>query len=192
MNCPAWHLGNNAYCAAAHLRLRRAGRLPSLASFTLVLAPHARGTLKLAPQPDDRGRFSPARTGNTLSLGPRAIAPTLQPRTRGERSAIKLFLNTNFASAPHARGTLSGKARARGVHRFSPARAGNTEASSSSTSSPSLQPRTRGEHLPWNSTNSAVSASAPHARGTRLGADLGPCRWRFSPARAGNTILCVR
>ena len=94
-----------------------------------------------------------------------------------------------IASAPHARGTLDVRDDDGLLARFSPARAGNTQSTHVTQLELSLQPRTRGEHEAITMVTANMFASAPHARGTRNNSRHILPSVRFSPARAGNTLL---
>ena len=131
-------------------------------------APHARGTQPGRHRKTEALRFSPARAGNTSPIECCDRRRPLQPRTRGE----------HLISSIRDRSTTL-QPRTRGEHLRT----------SISASAPTLQPRTRGEHRLLMSVENWMPASAPHARGTRLVLFLGRERQRFSPARAGNTLL---
>ena len=118
-----------------------------------------------------------------------------QPRVRGEHDGWPDGAGCRAGSAPRARGTQDPLGIRHACHRISPACAGNTVESAPSRASPSYQPRVRGEHGPLRHAPNDQSGSAPRARGTRAVRRALPCRFRISPACAGNTtpgVRCVR
>ena len=76
----------------------------------------------------------------------------------------------------------------RGVHRFIPARAGNTRAATRSPGPRTVHPRSRGEHWEAPAMGVEVAGSSPLARGTPLPDHPAGVILRFIPARAGNTL----
>ena len=90
-------------------------------------------------------------------------------------------------SSPLARGTRRRSAAPRGPHRFIPARAGNTCEPSKWRSSPTVHPRSRGEHPRDRNARGADDGSSPLARGTPALRRPRRRPGRFIPARAGNT-----
>ncbi len=163
----------------------------SLARFMAAMpagsSPLARGTLRSNFPQDRRGRFIPARAGNTGSA-PKKPSPTaVHPRSRGEHSGClrpKLAVN---GSSPLARGTLVAGFYFADRSRFIPARAGNTQPPGLLSIPPPVHPRSRGEHFAVLDETAPVGGSSPLARGTHgCRADRRRTR-RFIPARAGNT-----
>ena len=150
-------------------------------------SPLARGTPGRARGGAARGRFIPARAGNTCSsLIARSSRP-VHPRSRGEHPAIVPPVPNICGSSPLARGTLIREHGRHLVHRFIPARAGNTVVGSRVRCSATVHPRSRGEHLSSVSASAAARGSSPLARGTRH-LFLRQLQFRrFIPARAGNT-----
>ena len=130
-------------------------------------SPLARGTHRDPHQPPRRGRFIPARAGNTCPppLPRRAVA--VHPRSRGEHCVETSRTSASAGSSPLARGTLERPVRAACLSRFIPARAGNTGPGGRGRRRRAVHPRSRGEHL---------GGRPPGAAGGR-----------FIPARAGNT-----
>ena len=95
--------------------------------------------------------------------------------------------NVNLGSSPLARGTPDGVEVEIEVHRFIPARAGNTRHHPMSAPASTVHPRSRGEHGHDPHLSRAADGSSPLARGTpEPGAAQGR-QDRFIPARAGNT-----
>ena len=169
-------------------------------------SPLARGTLAacISVRPDLAHRFIPARAGNTCSRTSAISSPSVHPRSRGEHTAGAALTVKTLGSSPLARGTRPGVSSDRQPHRFIPARAGNTTARTTAGPSPTVHPRSRGEHLmmrrdfdpSFGSSPLARGTPAeraelrdlpsPLARGTHLRLRTGPV-YRFIPARAGNT-----
>ena len=106
---------------------------------------------------------------------------------RGEQLSIPPNQLPNGGSSPHARGTETRAARSPDGGRFIPACAGNSQIRAAGRPRRPVHPRMRGEQYPFYPTNSPVTGSSPHARGT--GADKPAGRWhgRFIPACAGNS-----
>ena len=73
------------------------------------------------------------------------------------------------------------------MHRFIPARAGNTPPTRSRHRACPVHPRAGGEHSTPTDEPSSTRGSSPRGRGTPLGDDLVQVGIRFIPARAGNT-----
>ena len=130
-------------------------------------SPLARGTRCIQSGCPPGGRFIPARAGNTR------IAVTVPVELTG--------------SSPLARGTRAVGAHRAGGHRFIPARAGNTPTSALCQVSPTVHPRSRGEHFRRTTASQSPTGSSPLARGTRPAASAEQVEYRFIPARAGNT-----
>ena len=130
-------------------------------------SPLARGTHHDRGRAHPRGRFIPARAGNT-GRGPRpARRSSVHPRSRGEHH---------------------GRADRVGVQpRFIPARAGNTIAYCLVDLYQPVHPRSRGEHDAAREDPDAGAGSSPLARGTPTIVGPGGAGERFIPARAGNT-----
>ena len=91
-------------------------------------------------------------------------------------------------SSPRGRGTRLNGRRLDGSRRFIPARAGNTSARSSSTSTRAVHPRAGGEHEDITDYSVVQVGSSPRGRGTPRSAGTSAHTPRFIPARAGNTI----
>ena len=90
-------------------------------------------------------------------------------------------------SSPLARGTRVRHLAHDLDHRFIPARAGNTCRAAPSRRGPSVHPRSRGEHPLELGLTDREAGSSPLARGTPWDRGRPMRRWRFIPARAGNT-----
>ena len=73
------------------------------------------------------------------------------------------------------------------MHRFIPARAGNTAATRGRWWWAPVHPRTCGEHDHDPARSSLATGSSPHVRGTPRRRRSARRRWGFIPARAGNT-----
>ena len=221
-----------------HIDLPRAGQRFRLARGTLVdvagSSPLARGTRAMRPglvavHPRSRGEHPSMRSRRFIRAGDPAVHPrsrgehssrqrersgpartlaSVHPRSRGEHSLVERLYP---GSSPLARGTLLRETAAGYLHRFIPARAGNTKPSRHRGQRPHgpgssplargthrplcrwretpVHPRSRGEHQPERyAASDHTYGSSPLARGTprypRCGSRL---HERFIPARAGNT-----
>ena len=130
-------------------------------------SPLARGTRVRLERCPCSTRFIPARAGNTPGAAGSAAPRPVHPRSRGEHIP-KVWRN---ASASW----------------FIPARAGNTPLRMLREDDSAVHPRSRGEHQDRGLGTAAGDGSSPLARGTRPDARPGTGRFRFIPARAGNT-----
>ena len=170
-----------------HPRMRgeRARAMPARAS-AIGSSPHARGTRADYRRCRSGRRFIPACAGNASparSGGPRG---PVHPRMRGERSSYSLLSRFGAGSSPHARGTPRGARADRFPGRFIPACAGNARFPFRKSSEYTVHPRMRGERVSVGLDAARSSGSSPHARGTRLRAQLVRAGGRFIPACAGN------
>ena len=122
------------HCRALPVHPRSRGE--HLPPYSPELKPHgssplARGTQRSPVTGASRTRFIPARAGNT-SASPSAPSPTtVHPRSRGEHTTAVRVPLAEAGSSPLARGTLGGACHSHLLLRFIPARAGNTESTSS-------------------------------------------------------------
>ena len=150
-------------------------------------SPLARGTRPSHGLRHPRGRFIPARAGNTWARASSAAVVPVHPRSRGEHSRSWLWKGVEDGSSPLARGTHGSIRSLRGRVRFIPARAGNTPAPCCPARPRTVHPRSRGEHFGIGWPKSLLNGSSPLARGTRRRRQAHPDGLRFIPARAGNT-----
>ena len=132
-------------------------------------------------------RFIPARAGNTPPAGGLNCRRPVHPRSRGEHRCEWVSARYVDGSSPLARGTHGRSRRPSGSPRFIPARAGNTPTRRCWGSTPTVHPRSRGEHTTAIRDARSAFGSSPLARGTRAEADHPRTLDRFIPARAGNT-----
>ena len=150
-------------------------------------SPRGRGTRRGAHHVGRRGRFIPARAGNTATAPRAPRADTVHPRAGGEHSSSTSPSAAAIGSSPRGRGTPSRGGRCRRSPRFIPARAGNTPCATSGAISCPVHPRAGGEHVMPQYDRSGYRGSSPRGRGTPVGPPGGDLRGRFIPARAGNT-----
>ena len=130
-------------------------------------SPLARGTRLSDGYAGSGQRFIPARAGNTSGARAFSIRTTVHPRSRGEHAGRTMRRASNTGSSPLARGTPTGRSRARGRQRFIPARAGNTLTARRYRKPSSVHPRSRGEHVSSYRACANCGGSSPLARGTR-------------------------
>ena len=109
-------------------------------------SPLARGTRRHRRHRHPHRRFIPARAGNTSPPGRSCATTPVHPRSRGEHAFNVPQGSSVSGSSPLARGTLQPVGHVHGLHRFIPARAGNTTGRWRSRSSTPVHPRSRGEH----------------------------------------------
>ncbi len=150
--------------------------------------PRARGTHTGRGAPARVRRITPACAGNTTRMTPIRISSADHPRVRGEHASDRQTTPSLYGSPPRARGTRGGKRPLRLSRRITPACAGNTARSGSSTWATADHPRVRGEHRSSPSRTSAGNGSPPRARGTRAPERGSDDRVRITPACAGNTL----
>ena len=150
-------------------------------------SPLARGTPARGGGVQARVRFIPARAGNTASISSATSPRAVHPRSRGEHLTAIPRGRPPVGSSPLARGTPAHHVDDGGAGRFIPARAGNTGWRVGRLPCRPVHPRSRGEHLTRTPPVVLPLGSSPLARGTRLQASARHRRFRFIPARAGNT-----
>ena len=167
-----------------------------------------RGTLETDDFHNARGRFIPARAGNTVTQDYRERNQAVHPRACGEHICCRNTFNLPIGSSPRVRGTHCMLWKTQRSKRFIPARAGNTPGGEDNlvmeygssprvrgtplsgqvlTLSGPVHPRAGGEHILAAILNMRAYGSSPRVRGTHV-RGTGPARvYRFIPARAGNT-----
>ncbi len=151
-------------------------------------SPRGRGTLYFAVQNAGRQRFIPARAGNTMAETALIKLPTVHPRAGGEHRLMRFLSLTTNGSSPRGRGTLQALQIFDRRIRFIPARAGNTRDELRCSRACSVHPRAGGEHLKKSNAANLEIGSSPRGRGTLLVLGRRTWRYRFIPARAGNTF----
>ena len=109
-------------------------------------SPLARGTLRRRLPGVGRGRFIPARAGNTWAARPATTSTAVHPRSRGEHAGSWSGTPRRTGSSPLARGTRGPAGGPGGADRFIPARAGNTHPGRDLQVPVAVHPRSRGEH----------------------------------------------
>ena len=155
-------------------------------------SPRGRGTRRCPRRRHRRGRFIPARAGNTGIEVLGEVVWAVHPRAGGEHIDWRRLFRFGAGSSPRGRGTRESRPIGAHPHRFIPARAGNTRHVVLAISSRSVHPRAGGEHRSLIPRNSRASGSSPRGRGTRARRHPGRLRLRFIPARAGNTPRSTR
>ena len=131
-------------------------------------------------------RFIPARAGNMGCACLRDSTHTVHPRTCGEHFLCRNPPIYASGSSTHVRGTYLTVCSDVICQRFIPARAGNIELFYPFHTSPTVHPRTCGEHFNANAPRTRPVGSSPHVRGTCGQEVLHLGHIRFIPARAGN------
>ena len=150
-------------------------------------SPLARGTPANPSLPAMPDRFIPARAGNTPGPSRPPRPGPVHPRSRGEHATTRSDERAPSGSSPLARGTQPPQIRVAFGPRFIPARAGNTVPPRPGIRTPSVHPRSRGEHVLVGIVLDLAGGSSPLARGTRSARPEHRFPGRFIPARAGNT-----
>ena len=168
----------------------RAGSTSSgaLAGVVMMVHPRSRGEHKhCRVLADWELRFIPARAGSTCSGMTHRERQSVHPRSRGEHGVLFVGLAVDRGSSPLAREARFGGFDGAGEHRFIPARAGSTMSGKIALLTPSVHPRSRGEHsfVAWAFV--AAAGSSPLARGALRLWGLKHADRRFIPARAGST-----
>ena len=135
----------------------------------------------------EAGGSSPRSRGTHWSPRRERGSRSAHPRVRGEHLPQTDWISCKFGSSPRSRGTPRCRRRRSLRARLIPAFAGNTPASSCSTSAGPAHPRVRGEHWRCTSRYSRPRGSSPRSRGTRGTRRSTGHRRRLIPAFAGNT-----
>jgi len=151
-------------------------------------SPRVRGTPQGLSDGEQDRRFIPACAGNTNANTDPPADTTVHPRVCGEHVPGIPGNPASSGSSPRVRGTQYDCFCLYRVLRFIPACAGNTYRTSSPRPSRSVHPRVCGEHLMWEIESMKRLGSSPRVRGTRPWHSRQPCKFRFIPACAGNTI----
>ncbi len=135
-------------------------------------SPRVRGTPRRGRHHRSRLRFIPARAGNTARWPAQVRGPV--------------------GSSPRVRGTPRTGKHSDGGQRFIPARAGNTAYRQTFRWWAAVHPRACGEHHGLAGLGLKRCGSSPRVRGTHGQEPDRVCRFRFIPARAGNTSQIAR
>ena len=137
-------------------------------------------------------RFTPAYAGNTGNGTSDRAPARVHPRIRGEYSSTSQDICRPSGSPPHTRGIHIRLTPRENNTWFTPAYAGNTSASRSSSDVSEVHPRIRGEYLPVQEPDDPLQGSPPHTRGIRFAPVPRVSGRRFTPAYAGNTSTLTR
>ncbi len=135
----------------------------------------------------DTLRFIPARAGNTLHAMQEVSCHSVYPRSRGEHDRRVRAGRNQRGLSPLARGTPNTVIKLQTTDRFIPARAGNMIQNIHVNPVVSVYPRSRGEHYFFDGQSERSDGLSPLARGTPAPSMELKYRYRFIPARAGNT-----
>ena len=149
-----------------------------------------RGTDDQHGQTDPRGRFIPARAGNSATRPARFPVAPVHPRSCGEQFGQVKAQGSESGSSPLVRGTGPGRVRFPDSARFIPARAGNRSSRGSIGLPDTVHPRSCGEQMANFNAVLECCGSSPLVRGTGDHAGPGVHPRRFIPARAGNSCEC--
>ena len=150
-------------------------------------SPRGRGTLRSDRQGRAGIRFIPARAGNTRCSSSRPSTRSVHPRAGGEHSFRRSSSPSLTGSSPRGRGTRHTPGFFLTMHRFIPARAGNTPSLGGWDCSNPVHPRAGGEHRRIGLPPEHYCGSSPRGRGTQGSQVREGELHRFIPARAGNT-----
>ena len=112
----------------------------------------------------------------------------VHPRSRGKYTVLHTFQMRDGGSSPLAREIPLGSDRVGLVHRFIPARAGNTRFCPAGQYLQSVHPRSRGKYWGWSIHGPNDIGSSPLAREIPSYWITRRHKYRFIPARAGNTM----
>ena len=149
--------------------------------------PHTRGIQTQKSGTAGYARFTPAYAGNTFGHCFRERETQVHPRIRGEYCQALPCLHCFLGSPPHTRGILDFFRLNRFNFRFTPAYAGNTEASKAEGDITVVHPRIRGEYRISRGCTETPKGSPPHTRGILPADEPEVVRGGFTPAYAGNT-----
>ena len=131
-------------------------------------SPRERGTLQRWIGDQVALRFIPARAGNTAFWRKNYGRRPVHPRASGEHALPVFAAGTAAGSSPRERGTQRSDDVQSPVHRFIPARAGNTLSCKLRRATRPVHPRASGEHSPRLADRGRVPGSSPRERGTHF------------------------
>ena len=150
-----------------------------------------RGTREQKAYWGDWTRFIPARAGNTSRTSATPPGASVHPRPCGEHASVPAVDPNTTGSSPPVRGTPAPVHGSDLLHRFIPARAGNTPSRAARDPPGAVHPRPCGEHAVSDANAVSGAGSSPPVRGTRRLPRWRPYQVRFIPARAGNTLAAT-
>ena len=131
--------------------------------------------------------ITPAHAGNTLILILLKSRIRDHPRSRGEYCKAFRKIADNDGSPPLTRGIQYQNAHLFHINGITPAHAGNTLHTITSSVSTWDHPRSRGEYLTFGLISREHQGSPPLTRGIRKGASIVKYQLGITPAHAGNT-----
>ncbi len=149
-------------------------------------SPRLRGTGRVGPRTDGRGRFIPAPAGNRFQKVSSSGWNTVHPRACGEQEFTKLENLKLGGSSPRLRGTDRRPSRTSPSPRFIPAPAGNRMWVSRTFINGPVHPRACGEQRKSFKNEVPDGGSSPRLRGTVSFSAVCMFCLRFIPAPAGN------
>ena len=109
------------------------------------------------------------------------------PRSRGENHCAAVYAPVATGSSPLTRGKLALDSRRRRQLRLIPAHAGKTKSVIMTGIARAAHPRSRGENVSDDGTQSRARGSSPLTRGKRAGRPSGGAAGGLIPAHAGKT-----
>ena len=157
------------------------------ARYARGLPPPTRGILGRVFCYMDGSGSTPAHAGNTGHYRNAAQPVQVYPRPRGEYRRTRTACRGSGGLPPPTRG-IRMQVRPLALHQGStPAHAGNTRASPTSSSRLPVYPRPRGEYPGRKPTSITSPGLPPPTRGIQADSSMRPPSPRSTPAHAGNT-----
>ena len=129
----------------------------------------------------------PAHAGKTWSSRKVVRPIRAHPRSRGENHCAAVYAPVATGSSPLTRGKLALDSRRRRQLRLIPAHAGKTKSVIMTGIARAAHPRSRGENVSDDGTQSRARGSSPLTRGKRAGRPSGGAAGGLIPAHAGKT-----
>ena len=161
--------------------------IPGIAALVHGSPLRGQGTPLGSRAPYSFGRFTPARAGNTGASPRRPSPPPVHPCAGREHVSVSTPVPSSSGSPLRGQGTPTARPYHRAHQRFTPARAGNTFATNSSSPSKPVHPCAGREHTMPGRTCRIWIGSPLRGQGTRGLRARRIALQRFTPARAGNT-----
>ena len=155
--------------------------------FNLGSSPRVRGKLVGVGPCAVILRIIPARAGQTKRKPRGRTGLPDHPRACGANAADNATKIGNAGSSPRVRGKLFGGHGIHGEMRIIPARAGQTTSFHPPNAMSPDHPRACGANRTATTNEDVVIGSSPRVRGKLCGKQVGRCRVRIIPARAGQT-----